>query len=250
MEEYFLEGTAVSYAPANGAELGLDGLWDVEPTEEASYKTRAYVVRPSDRAKFNGIVLVNWQNVTIGADFGMPDLEQLERGYAWIGITAQRVALEGQPSLTEDMPATIGLCEWDPERYGSLHHPGDAFSYDIFSQGAQALRQGAAVGVDMLGGALTTVADRDGRLAVGDASRFLPQYRPPKRPSLRRVPPHRALGIVPAGTRHEPRRELRADAAVQVQGELADPRRRRGADSGRQLRIRDDDGLDGPPARQ
>jgi Alpha/beta hydrolase domain len=86
-EEYFLEGTAISYAPTVGTELGLDGLWDVQPAEEASYKTRAYVVRPADPAKFNGIVLVNWQNVTIGADFGMPDVEQLERGYAWVGIT-------------------------------------------------------------------------------------------------------------------------------------------------------------------
>ena len=152
MEEYFLEGTAVSYAPAEGAVLGLDGLWEVEPAAEASYKTRAYVVRPADPAKFNGIVLVNWQNVTIGVDFGMPDVEQLERGYAWTGMTAQRVALEGQPSLAEDMPATIGLCGWDPERYGSLHHPGDAFSYDIFSQGGRALRQGSAAGADMLGG--------------------------------------------------------------------------------------------------
>ena len=50
------------------------------------------------------------------------------------------------------MPATVGLCEWDPERYGSLHHPGDAFSYDIFSQGARLLRQGPAASVDMLGG--------------------------------------------------------------------------------------------------
>jgi hypothetical protein len=137
MEEFFLEGTAVSYAATKGSDLGLDGLWDVEPADEAAYKTRAYVVRPADSAKFNGIVLVNWQNVTIGADFGMPDVEQLERGYTWVGITTQRVAHEGQPSLAEDMPATIGLCEWDPERYGSLHHPGDAFSYDIFSQGAR-----------------------------------------------------------------------------------------------------------------
>src|ERR1700734_690899 len=151
MEEYFLEGTAVSYAPTGGSELGLDGLWDVEPAEEASYKTRAYVVGPADPEKFNGIVLVNWQNVTIGADFGMPDLEQLERGYAWVGITTQRVAHDGQPSLAEGMPATIGLCERDPERYGSLDHPADAFSYGIFSQGARALRQGSAAGPDMLG---------------------------------------------------------------------------------------------------
>ncbi len=41
MEEYFLKGTAISYAPTAGTVLGLDGLWDVEPAEEASYKTRA-----------------------------------------------------------------------------------------------------------------------------------------------------------------------------------------------------------------
>jgi Alpha/beta hydrolase domain len=152
MEEYFLEGTAASYAPAEGTVLGLDGLWQLKLAEEASYKTRAYVVRPSDSAKFNGVVVVNWQNVTIGADFGMPDLEQLERGYAWVGVTTQRVAHEGQPSLADNMPATIGLCEWDTARYGSLHHPGDAFSYDIFSQCARALRQGSAAGADMLGG--------------------------------------------------------------------------------------------------
>ena len=50
------------------------------------------------------------------------------------------------------MPATVGLREWDPDRYGSLHHPGDAFSYDIFSQAARRLREGPAGGIDMLGG--------------------------------------------------------------------------------------------------
>ena len=114
MEEYFLDGTALSYQPVAGSELGIDGLWDVELAEEAAYKTRAYVVRPADPADFNGIVLVNWQNVTIGVDFGMPDLEQLEHGYAWVGITTQHVAHDGQPALTEDMPATVGLREWDP----------------------------------------------------------------------------------------------------------------------------------------
>jgi hypothetical protein len=109
-------------------------------------------VRPAEPTNFNGIVLVNWQNVTIGVDFGMPDLEQLDRGYAWIGVTTQRVAHDGQPALTEEIPATVGLREWNPDRYGSLHHPGDAFSYDIFSQAARRLREGPAEGVDMLGG--------------------------------------------------------------------------------------------------
>ena len=34
----------------------------------------------------------------------------------------------------------------DPERYGSLEHPGDAFSYDIYTQVARALRDGQAFG--------------------------------------------------------------------------------------------------------
>ena len=33
-----------------------------------------------------------------------------------------------------------GLKDWDKTRYGSLAHPGDAYSYDILSQAADALR--------------------------------------------------------------------------------------------------------------
>ena len=80
MEEYFLEGIAVSYAPAAGTELGLDGLWDVEPADEASYKTRAYVVRPVDPAKFNGVVLVNWRTCPSVPTSGCQMSEQLRTG--------------------------------------------------------------------------------------------------------------------------------------------------------------------------
>ena len=37
----------------------------------------------------------------------------------------------------------------DPVRYAALSHPGDSFSYDIFSQAGQAIRDNAAL---MLGG--------------------------------------------------------------------------------------------------
>jgi hypothetical protein len=40
----------------------------------------------------------------------------------------------------------MSLRNWDPQRYGSLHHPGDDYSYDIFAQAAQALRSGLADG--------------------------------------------------------------------------------------------------------
>ena len=35
--------------------------------------------------------------------------------------------------------AGSGLQRWDPNRYGSLHIPGDGFSYDIFTQVSRAL---------------------------------------------------------------------------------------------------------------
>jgi len=152
VEEFFLTGTASSYVLADGPKASIDGMWSVEPADEAAYVTRAYVVRPVDPNEFNGAVIVNWQNVTIGVDFGMPDLDQLERGYAWVGVTTQRVAMEGQPSLAEGMPATTGLRAWDPERYSALSHPGDAYSYDIFSQAGRLLRDRGSSGIEMLGG--------------------------------------------------------------------------------------------------
>ncbi len=38
----------------------------------------------------------------------------------------------------------------DPERYGTLSHPGDSFSFDIYSQVGVAMRE--RDGVDPLGG--------------------------------------------------------------------------------------------------
>ncbi|MET0986789.1 MAG: alpha/beta hydrolase domain-containing protein, partial [Steroidobacteraceae bacterium] len=50
------------------------------------------------------------------------------RGYVWVGISAQKIGIHGAPGIS------TGLTGWDPERYGTLKHPGDAFSYDIFTQ--------------------------------------------------------------------------------------------------------------------
>jgi len=153
MEEFLIEGVATSYAPTPGSTVGVDGRWETEPAETAPYRSRMYVVRPADPDRFNGIVLVNWQNVTAGVDLGAPAAYELDHGYGWVGITTQRVAIEGQPALVKGMPETKGLPAWDPERYGSLAHPGDAFSYDIFSQGARAVAPGRPiVPVDPLGG--------------------------------------------------------------------------------------------------
>lgn len=144
--EYFIAGTASSYI--NTTPLGEDGLWEIAPADTASYRTRIVVHRPLDAADFNGTVVVEWFNVSGGLD-AAPDwlqtqTELVRSGYVWVGVTAQKVGIDGGGAF--DIP----LKTVDPERYNSLVHPGDSFAYDIFSQAAQALR--SPLGLDPLGG--------------------------------------------------------------------------------------------------
>jgi Alpha/beta hydrolase domain len=138
-EEYFVSGTASSYK-LSGLPT-LDGRWNAMPAESAPYATRIVVVRPTDPRKFNGTVVVEWLNVSGGAD-GAADWiavhrEVLRGGYAYVCVSAQKVGVEGGPSL---VAAGKPLKQANPERYGHLSHPGDAFSYDMFSQVGRILR--------------------------------------------------------------------------------------------------------------
>ena len=131
-EEYFLAGEATAYELKEG-EHSQDGAWQTRPSEQkADFKTRLLVVRPQDPAAFNGTVVVFWLNVTAGFELGSASGEAL-RGYAWVGVSAQKVGIDGFAENPQ------GLKAWDPERYGSLVHPGDAYSYDIFTQAARAV---------------------------------------------------------------------------------------------------------------
>ena len=92
------------------------------------------VRRPSDARNFNGTVVVEWLNVTAQFDTS-PDweysrVELMRKGYVWVGISAQFIGVDGP---------VAGLKLLDPVRYGSLVHPGDAYSYDIYSQAARAI---------------------------------------------------------------------------------------------------------------
>ncbi len=133
-EEFFVSGTAHSYAPA--AELGPDGRWPVNAGATADYTTRIVALTPADPARFNGTVLVEWLNVSGGIDapavWMMAHREVLRSGYAHVAVSAQRVGVEG--GGTSLLGADMSLKRQDPERYEPLRHPGDAFSYDIFSQ--------------------------------------------------------------------------------------------------------------------
>jgi hypothetical protein len=136
--EYFLSGNASAYELAPGSQQSLDGKWKVQRKAEAvPYRTRILVVRPADPKRFNGTVVVHWQNVTAGYELGSVSEGEFLRGYAWVGVSAQKVGIDGFPG-----PTAAGLRQWDPERYASLQHPGDPYSYDLFTQAGRAVAPG------------------------------------------------------------------------------------------------------------
>ena len=145
-KEYFVSGTATAYRKAN--DLPANGMWEVEPTGSAPYKTRILVYRPVDVARFNGTVVVEWFNVSGGLEAG-PDwmlmhTELLRRGYAWIGVSAQYGGVEGGAATSLGL-VKLDLKTADAKRYGALKHPGDDYCYDIFSQVARAIRSPGSV---------------------------------------------------------------------------------------------------------
>jgi hypothetical protein len=127
--EYFFGGTATDLS---------NGL-------SAPYKSRMLVRLPRDAEKFNGHVVVEWLNVTGATDLETdwaPAGEYLMReGYGYVAVSAQMVGVCCGPA---------SLKGWDQQRYGSLLHPGDDFSFDIFSQSIEALRDPAHNGTTIL----------------------------------------------------------------------------------------------------
>jgi hypothetical protein len=169
-QEYFFAGTATAYDWASTP--GEDGMWSVKTTTTASYKTRMLVRRPTDATKFNGTVIVEWFNDTGGIDadpeFGFAHAELLRSGFAYVGVSAQAQGVVGGGlSLSALTGVSVKpLVQEDPQRYGSLHHPGDDYAYDIFTQAARVLRHPGAV--DALGGLvpMRLVGDGESQSAI------------------------------------------------------------------------------------
>lgn len=152
--EFFVSGDAASYVAAEG--WSSDGQWSVTEGPSAPFTTRILVRTPTDPSRFNGTVVVEWLNVSgntdIDVDFGHMN-EEITRGYAWVGVSAQAAGITstGGSGLGDGV---VGLLTWDSGRYGALDHPGDQYSYDIFSQVGAALR--VPGDVDPLGGLIPT----------------------------------------------------------------------------------------------
>ncbi|MBJ7339331.1 alpha/beta hydrolase domain-containing protein [Mycolicibacterium sp.] len=127
LAEFFVSGTATSYT---------------ESAESAEFTTRVVVLTPSDPDRFSGTVIVEWLNVSGGIDapavWFMAHRELVRAGHAYVAVSAQRVGVEGGASM--GLGLDMSLKTLDAGRYGSLHHPGDAYAYDVFTQVGRLVR--------------------------------------------------------------------------------------------------------------
>lgn len=167
-EEYFFSGTATAFERDPSAPAwDSTGNWTARPSTTivpAAYESRMIVRRPTDPTKFNGIVVVEWLNVTaqidLAPDYGYYQNELLRDGFIWVGVSAQSIGVNGSLLLGTN----FGLKAWDPVRYGPLVHPGDNYCYDIYSQAVQAILH--PVGVNPLGSSAYVIK---GILADGES---------------------------------------------------------------------------------
>jgi hypothetical protein len=129
--EFFISGNAQAFV--NSGTLGNNGVWNVSPGATAPYLTRMLVRAPAESERFNGTVVVEWINVSGGVDatpeWDYAHVELLREGYVWVGVSAQFVGTEF-------------LKTFDSVRYASISHPGDSWSYDIYSQAGMAVLHG------------------------------------------------------------------------------------------------------------
>lgn len=138
------------------------------PTPPAEFTTRVVVRRPAQPGNFSGRLVVEWLNVSSGSDaapeYSYLAAELVRSGHAYVGVSAQYVGIEGGTgSVGVSTGAPQGLADKNPERYAGLHHPGDAYCYDIFASIGRALRDTDADGHPLSGLEVSTV------LAVGES---------------------------------------------------------------------------------
>ncbi|WP_245403938.1 alpha/beta hydrolase domain-containing protein [Gordonia sp. 'Campus'] len=156
--------TETEYAASGTAEqLVGDSL--VPP---ADFTTRIVSRRPDDPSSFSGCVVVEWLNVSSGNDaapeYSYLAAEIVRAGHAWVGVSAQYVGVEGGAgSVGMATGDPQSLADKDPERYAGLHHPGDAYCYDIFGSMGRAVRATSASDHPLSGLDVRTV------LAVGES---------------------------------------------------------------------------------
>lgn len=128
--EYAAAGTTAGRTPEGAA-------------PPADFRTRVLVRRPADAERFTGTLVVEWLNVSSGADIAAEytyvGAEIVRAGHAWAGVSAQYTGVAGGDGSVAVDTGPSGLAVQDPERYAGMHHPGDAYCYDLFATVAAGL---------------------------------------------------------------------------------------------------------------
>lgn len=129
-EEFFIAGNGNIYSQPDMATGAIE-------SSGHSYKTRLVVRRPSADV-FNGIVIVEWINVTGGPDKDIDWWQSgehfMRNGYAYVVVSAQQMGIDT-------------MIDWSPDRYGELDMTAagsvdnDALSYDVFSAVGRAINR-------------------------------------------------------------------------------------------------------------
>jgi hypothetical protein len=147
-DEWFMEGEATTYRHNEDTGRSWDGRWSAEARGKAPYRTRMLVRRPADAWQFNGTVVLMWNNVSLGFEILTGETAAIyQEGFAFVGVGAQRLGLEGYPAAPER-----ALRGWDPDRYGSLSIVSDDSGWDIYTQAARAVGPERSRQPDPLGG--------------------------------------------------------------------------------------------------
>ena len=134
----------------------------------AGFKTRFVVYRPTDASKFNGTVVVEWLNVTAGADLA----DRLGHGAQRV---RPRAATRGSACRHRPSASTRSRRSHPPGTARSSH-PGDSYSYDIFTEVGRHIR---ATDSERARRAHAATLDRHRRVAVGEPAGHLHQRGPP-----------------------------------------------------------------------
>ncbi|MBW2289981.1 MAG: hypothetical protein JRG80_17985 [Deltaproteobacteria bacterium] len=141
-EEYLVSGAADLFSYAHNPPLGPTDIMPIQ--QNVPYKTRMIVRRPEKAGHFNGTVVIEWWNTTAGFDTAPAwdtSAEYFARnGTIYVGVTNSNQGLAflvGGCSLLGVLPPTCGT------RYATLSLPDDGLAYEMMSQIANLLKNGA-----------------------------------------------------------------------------------------------------------
>jgi len=142
--EFLVSGTAQIYTfeqtPRRG--VPIPGRTDAFPNGLERYTTRIITRIPEDLVRFNGTVVIEWFNSTVGFDTAPAwdtSAEYFAReGYAYVGVTNSTTSIDFMKAGC--LPPLPGLPPTCGTRYAGLSFAENGSAYDVLSQIATLMR--------------------------------------------------------------------------------------------------------------